>query len=226
MTAHLVDGRPPVHIGRVVTCALLFGGRNRRGTVVDGESLVDAVARLFALLRGRPVAYVLVGGIALRQYVESRNTEDIDLILTPSGLRRLPEIRILDRTADFVRGDFAGLQVDVLLTRNRLFDRVRRHYATVRRFAEGDIVCATVEGLVLLKLYALPSLYRQGNFAKVGIYENDIATLLHAYRPPLEPLLRELAPHLSATDLQAIQEILADIARRIERFGRGLGAET
>jgi hypothetical protein len=35
-----------------------------------------------------------------------------------------------------------------------------------------------VEGLILLKLYALPSLYRQGNFAKVGIYENDVATLL------------------------------------------------
>jgi hypothetical protein len=77
-----------------------------------------------------------------------------------------------------------------------------------------------VEGLLLLKLYALPSLYRQGNFARVGLYESDIATLIHDYRPQLEPLFDELAHHLSPTDLAAVRDVVADIQQRIQRFGR------
>ena len=39
-------------------------------------SLFQAVDRLFGLLEHRKIAYVLVGGIALLQYVDGRNTED------------------------------------------------------------------------------------------------------------------------------------------------------
>jgi hypothetical protein len=53
-----------------------------------------------------------------------------------------------------------------------------RARTTVQRF---DITTATVEGLLLLKLYALPSLYREGNFARVGL--KTIATLLYYYQP-------------------------------------------
>jgi DNA-binding GntR family transcriptional regulator len=67
-------------------------------------------------------------------------------------------------------------------------------------------------------MYALPSLYRQGSFARVSIYENDIATLMHDYRPKIEPLYAELALHLSQTDLAAVREIIAEIQQRIERF--------
>ena len=160
------------------------------------ESLSATVARLFATLDARGIDYLLVGGVALLQYVEGRNTEDLDLILALSSLAAVPEIRIESRKGDFAHGDFDGLQVDLLLAGNALFDEVMRHYRTTRPFAEREIPCATVEGLLLLKLYALPSLYRQGNFARVGLYENDIATLLQAYRPAVEPLLDELARHL------------------------------
>ena len=70
-------------------------------------------------------------------------------------------------------------------------------------------------------MHALPSLYRQGNFARVGLYENDIATLLQEYRPSLELLFTELTPHLSATDLQSIRTIVNEILQRIERFEQG-----
>jgi hypothetical protein len=80
-----------------------------------------------------------------------------------------------------------------------------------------------VEGLLLLKLYALPSLYRQGNFARVGLYENDIAMLMHDYQPDLGPLFEELEPHLSASDIATLRDIVADIRHRIERFGQGFG---
>jgi hypothetical protein len=42
-------------------------------------------------------------------------------------------------------------------------------------------------GLLLLKLYALPSLYREGNFARVGLYENDVATLLSYFAQRPDP---------------------------------------
>ncbi|MEW5985802.1 MAG: hypothetical protein AB1791_04130, partial [Chloroflexota bacterium] len=51
--------------------------------------------------------------------------------------------------------------------------------------------------------------------------EFDIATLLHAYRPPVEPLFAELAKYLSDTDLAAVREITAEIEGRIARFGTG-----
>jgi hypothetical protein len=215
---------PVVHIGKVVRNATVFNLKRRHGANLSTDSLIETVSRLFFLLHQRQVQYVLVGGIALLQYVEGRNTEDIDLIMSLSSLERLPEIHILSQDADFARGTFKELQIDILLTRNRLFQKVRQRYATVRPFVERDIRCATVEGLMLLKLYALPSLYRQGNFTRVSLYENDIATLLHDYKPDVVPLLKELALHLSDTDLAAVREILAEIEQRIERFGRGLGA--
>ena len=100
---------------------------------------------------------------------------------------------------------------------------VQRRYATVQSFYERDIPCATVEGLLLLKLYALPSLYRQGNFVRVGLYENDLATLMHAYQPDLDALFAVLAPHLSVSDMVALRDIVAEIQQRIARFQHGFG---
>ncbi len=187
---------------------------------MQGDDLLQAVSRLFVLLGERRTDYLLVGGIALRKYVEARNTEIIDLIMALSSLEKLPEIRIEKRDDDFARGSFEGVQIDLLLTSNPLFEKVRRQYATTQRFVEREIPCATVEGLLLLKLYALPSLYRQGNFARVALYEGDIATLMHDYRPPVEPLFEELKEHLSTTDLDSLRKIAGEIQERIERFDR------
>ncbi len=71
---------------------------------------------------------------------------------------------------------------------------------------------------MLLKLYALPSLYRQGNFARVGLYENDIATLLHYYQPDVPSLLNEISKYLSQTDFEKIKNVMSDIQYRIKRF--------
>jgi len=190
---------------------------------VDTNSLRQDVARLFTLLHERRVEYVLVGGIAMLQYVEGRNTEDIDLIMALADIHKVPEITLTSRQRDFARGKFGEVQIDFLLTRNPLFAKVRQHYVTLRPFAEQNIPCATVEGLLLLKLYALPSLYRQGNFARVGLYENDIATLMHDYQPELDALFDALAQHLSASDLSTLRDIVAEIQQRIGRFQHGFG---
>lgn len=187
---------------------------------MDPESLLATVDELFELLSHRRVEYVLVGAIAPLQYVEGRNTEDIDLIVALSSLKALPEIALTQRDEYFARGGFAGLQIDLLLTKNPLFDVVRRRYATNGQFGPRSVRVATVEGLLLLKLYALPSLYRQGNFARVALYEGDIVTLMHAYAPNMALLLAELRGHLSASDLAEVRSIVAELQGRIDRFGR------
>jgi hypothetical protein len=220
-----VSVKPKVHIGKVIQNAIVFNFRDLNKNTMNSETLLQSVARLFTLFKEREIEYLLVGGIALLQYVEGRNTEDIDLIMALSSLKKLPEIEITSEDTNFARGEFGELQIDFLLTRNRLFERVRKEYATRQYFVEQEIHCATVEGLLLLKLYALPSLYRQGNFARVGIYENDIATLIYSYQPELDPLLEELTQYLSETDIVAVREIVSEIEQRIDRFGKGLGSK-
>ncbi len=151
----------PFHIGSVIRNALVFDAKNwPEGPPVNTEKLLETVERLFALLHERDIDHLLVGGIALLRYVEGRNTEDLDLILAPSSLQELPEIKVTGEEPNFARATFEGLKIDILLTRNPLFEKVLRDYATPQPFGERTIPCATVEGLLLLKFYALPSLYR------------------------------------------------------------------
>lgn len=209
---------PRVHIGEVIRNAVVFNPETTHDILMNSDLLIETVAKFFSVLHEREIDYVLVGGIALLQYVEGRNTEDIDLIMAVSALEKLPELSLETRDGDFARGNFGNLKVDVLLTSNPLFDAVRKHHTTSRRFVEQEIVCVTVEGLILLKLYALPSLYRQGNFTRVGLYENDVATMMHIHNPPVPSILRELAAHLDASDLNQVKQIVDEIEQRLKRF--------
>jgi len=205
-------------IGSVLCNAVAFDFKNPAEVRMNSDSLISQVEQLFDLFEKREVEYVLAGGIALLTYVEGRNTQDIDLIMALSALEKFPEIEINSQDMYFARGKYRELQIDILLTKNPLFSRVGKEFVTEKQFLERKIRCATVEGLLLLKLYALPSLYRQGSFERVGIYENDIATLLYAYQPKLEPLIAKLEKYLSDTDMKEIGEIISDIQKRIKRF--------
>ena len=185
---------------------------------MNADSLLTQVERLFNLLDSRKVDYVLVGGIALLTYIEGRNTQDIDLIMALPSLAKLPEIKVESQDMYFARGKFGELQIDILLTKNPLFAKVEKKFSTTNKFMDRKIRCATVEGLILLKLFSLPSLYRQGSFERVGIYENDIATLMNAFSPKMEPLFKELGKHLNETDMNSARGIVTDIEARIQRF--------
>lgn len=210
-----------VQIGNVIRNAVVFDVKNWRGDMLHSDSIVQSVQDVFALLEQRKIDYALVGGIALLHYVEGRNTQDIDLLMAVSSLEQLPELKITDKDRFFIRADYHGLQIDILLTQNPLFQRVHTRYVHIQQFLDRSIPIATVEGLLLLKLYALPSLYRQGNFARVGIYENDIATLIHYYMPEIAPLIAELAAFVDASDLAEIRNIVMEIQNRVDRFKKG-----
>jgi hypothetical protein len=207
-----------IQIGNVIRNAVVFNVKNWLGGMMNSDSLIQSVQDLFAVLEQRKIDYVLVGGIALLHYVEGRNTQDLDLLMALSSLEKLPELKIASKDNYFVQADYNGLQIDVLLTQNPLFKRVHSNYSKNQHFLDRNIPLATVEGLLLLKLYALPSLYRQGNFARVGIYENDIATLFHYYQPDVSPLLTELSKYVNESDLAEIKSIVKDIQNRLNRF--------
>ena len=205
-------------IGNILRNAITFNFKNSSEAIMNADSLLTQVEQLFHLLESRKADYVLVGGIALLTYVEGRNTQDIDLIMALPSLTKLPEIKIESQDLYFARGKFGELQIDILLTKNPLFAAIDEKYTTTKQFMDRAIRCATVEGLILLKLFALPSLYRQGSFERVGIYENDIATLMNAFNPKTEPLFAELKKHLNETDMEEAHRIVSDIEVRIQRF--------
>lgn len=207
-----------VQMGDVIRHAVAFNIKNWQGKPMNSDSLIHGIQHFFALLEEQQINYVLVGGIALLHYVEGRNTQDLDLLLEVSELEKLPELHITSQDAYFVRATYEELQIDLLLTQNPLFKEVHQNYVQTQPFFDRHIPLATVEGLLLLKLYALPSLYRQGNFARVGLYENDVATLFHYYQPEVATLLTKLAPYLSDTDFKEVQTIVVDIQNRLKRF--------
>ena len=221
MTIHTIH-----EIGTVIRNAVIFNFKNSSDVLGKAESLIAQTEEFFNLLKAREINFVLVNGIALLTYIEGRNTQDIDLIMALPSLTKLPEIKLESQDLYFARGTFGELQIDILLTKNPLFAKVEKSYTTTKQFMDRTIRCATVEGLLLLKLSALPSLYRQvypepcrrGSFERVGIYENDIATLIYTFKPKLENLFTELGKHLNETDMAEVRRIIADVETRIQRF--------
>lgn len=52
----------------------------------------------------------------------------------------------------------------------------------------------------------------------MGIYENDIATLMYTFKPKVEILFAELGKHLNKDDMSEARKIIADVETRIKRF--------
>jgi hypothetical protein len=205
-------------IGEIVRNGVVFDMKNWNRNVASEDSLPQVVDRLFDLLDQRQISYLLVGGVALLSYVDGRNTQDVDFILARQSLSELPELVVAEEDQNFAREAFEQLQVDLLLTQNPLFKLVLQNYSTERPFGDRTIYCVTVEGLVLLKLYALPSLYRQGQFDKVSIYESDITLLMLRYPVDVDALATILKRYILATDWVKLEQIIDDIQARMARF--------
>jgi hypothetical protein len=190
------------------------------GSIPSESQLSGDIRDLLKLLRDRGTPYLLVGGIALLKYIEGRNTEDIDLLISVDSLKSLPELVVEDRNPYFARARFKSLRVDLLFTKNPVFKLVAERFATSHRFDQFEVPCATPEGLILLKLYALPPLYKQGNMQRAALYETDITTLVYLQSPKLDPLLSLLDKHLTPGEMTDLRGIIAEINQRVERMRR------
>jgi len=179
------------------------------------------VADFLALLEGRRIPFVVVGGIALLQHVRGRNTEDIDLIISAPRLGDIPELSIRERTEMFAYGHFSDLRVDILFAEHPVFDLVAKKFTVPLDYHVGRLPTASVDGLILLKLFALPSLYRQFDYDRIAIYEADVTQLLSRSSREDSFFLDLLAPHLLESDRLELARILSDIRDRLRRMKRG-----
>lgn len=191
---------------------------NVRAEPMPGVAVREAIRALFEELRTAQVDYLLVGGVALLAHIDGRNTQDIDMIVAPEEIGRV-RWQAQQHDHDFASATYCGVAVDLLLTTNPVFAAVWRQERMTVLFAGHPVTCATRVGLLVLKLYALPSLYRQGNLARAALYETDILMLLQGTTIDAERLLDSLCPHLSPSDIEELRRILAEQRER-RRFGR------
>ena len=91
---------------------------------------------------------------------------------------------------------------------------ISQHQRTEISFDGHPVSCATREGMLLLKLYALPSLYRQGNLVRAALYEADIFGLQQGAAIDGEQLLATLSDHLAAHDIDELRKILREQRER------------
>ncbi len=187
---------------------------------MNEESLLAATRNFISSLEADKIPHVLVGGLAVLQYIEGRNTRDIDLIIAVEDLDLLPDLVLREKNDWFGSGDVGPLRVDLLFTVNPFFAEVAKKHAEERDFMGTCLRCATPEGIILLKLFALPSLYRQGQVDRAALYETDILMLLR--HTPIEDIIleKQLQPHMTPTDIKALLEVLADIRGRIAKSAR------
>ena len=184
----------------------------------DGN-LLETTRRFIQTLESARIPHVLVGGLAVLQYVDGRNTRDIDLIIAVEDLARLPDFLLEEQNDWFATGTSGPLRVDLLIHRQ---SAVCRGEGSPQRGADvyARLRCATPQGIILLKLFALPSLYRQGNIDRAALYETDILQLLHHHPADREQLLDTLTPHMIPSDIRSLRDVLKDIASRLDHNRR------
>jgi len=204
-----------LHLGSVMYLARA-SRPERSASMPDEPDFIQATDRLLELLKAEGIPHVLVGGLAMRVYVAARNTEDLDLILAAADLPRVTGLQVVEQTDWFVAARYGPLKVDFLLTRNVFFEEVRQLHTEEHDFQGHRVRCATPLGLILLKLYALPSLYRQGQIDRADLYETDITMLLRAYPHDDSTIMATLARHFADHDVYAIGEVLTDIRGRLK----------
>jgi hypothetical protein len=178
---------------------------------------------LFRLLAARRSEYLLVGGLAMLTYVNGRNTRDVDLLMSIATLQQIPELVVEEENDFFSRARFRSVQVDLLLTRNPLFKAVAEQFATKHRFAELEVPAVTVEGLIVLKLYALPSLYRQMDLDRAAMYETDITMLIAHHSPKLQPLIALVNQQMEPGDQKELRKIISECGERVKLLRQRAG---
>lgn len=209
-----------IAINKILTNGIVFDLKNWDKEIMSNDNLLKNVEDLLKVLEQQKINYLLVGSLALLTYIDGRNTQDIDLILSRQDLENFSNILIIDENNYIIKANFNQIVINILLTENKLFNQILKECVTERKFGARLIRCVTIEGLIILKLYALPSLYRQGKFDKVSIYENDILLLMLNYSLELKSILTTLKKYIIKSDLQEIEDILVDIQSRIKRFSK------
>ena len=171
------------------------------------------------LLENKNIKYALVGGAALLTMDDcQRPTDDFDFIIAKADIDGLNELTTESSDRNFGRYAYQGTRIDALYRANPIFEYVMSNCLDSAMIEGKEIVRATPEGIILLKLYALPSLYQQGEQRKAITYENDILGLLiQSVEISFDSVLKVLSSELLPSQIDELRNILEDCQRRAKR---------
>jgi len=108
----------------------------------------------------------------------------------------------------------------VLLAENPVFALVLDAHVTTQSFGSTAVPCATVEGLLLLKFYALPDLYRRSELQRAALYEGDILMLCQRHPTPLSGILATLSPFVDEAAMADLRQVTQETSKRLARLRR------
>lgn len=183
--------------------------------MIDTTLLISFIT----LLESKGIEYALVGGAALLTMDDcQRPTDDFDFIIDKGDIEQIEELERESSDRNFGRYLYQGTRIDALYRDNPIFEYVMTRCLDCAVIEGRDITRATPEGIVLLKLYALPSLYRQGQQRRAMTYEDDISgLLLYCDGISFEKLLKVLSGELLPSQIDKLRSILEDCQRRVQR---------
>jgi hypothetical protein len=186
-----------------------LNSRSHRG-IANGNVTAprDALALFRALDEGR-VNYSVVGGLAMNAYFANREVKDVDVLVSGSALKLIPELHIEEQTNFFVCAQYCQIRVVAYLTENPFFEEVRVEFETKVPIAEMEVAVATAEGLIALNLYAVHCLNRQREFYRIETYEVNIIALLTRCQPAsLERVVTLLRLHIPEEHQEELEDTL------------------
>ena len=171
------------------------------------------------LLESKNIEYALVGGAALLTMDDcQRPTDDFDFIIAKSDIDSVNELTAESSDRNFGRYSYQGTRIDALYRANPIFEYVMGNCLDSAIIEGKEIVRATPEDIILLKLYALPSLYQQGEQRRAITYENDILGLLiQSVEIDFDSVLKVLSRELLPSQIDKLSNILEDCQRRAKR---------
>lgn len=182
--------------------------------MIDTAQLISFIT----LLDAKGIEYALVGGAALLTMDDGkRPTDDFDFIIAKADIEQVEELERESSDRNFGRYLYQGTQIDVLYRDNPIFEYVMQNCLDSTLVEGKEITRATPEGIILLKLYALPSLYQQGQQRRAVTYENDIlGLLLQPIEVGFDRLLEVLSGEFLPSQIDELRNILEDCQRRAE----------
>lgn len=202
-----------LNIADVLYHGIAFDPKNWNRDAV-ARDIAAASERLLDALKRDQIPFTLVGDLAMLSHIEGRNTCVIDLIVSLSDLTQVQGIEVQEVNEQFAMIRYAGLRVNALRPECPVFQLVHRQFSELREFEHRTIRTATMEGLMLLKLFAIPAFHRSHQIEKTGLCEADITSLIHHGCTTGAELLQSLKPHLEEGEFSELRQVLTDLEKK------------
>ncbi len=198
---------------RELRASLDFAVREAGAYFGKGGRLVETLRRLAARLDAEGIPYALVGGMALGEHGYLRMTEDVDILLSPSGLQRFCDrfvgwgyVATPTGASRSFRDTESGVRVEVLVSGEYPGDGKPKPVS----FPDPVGVTAGADGLRVLSLPRLVELKLASGMTAPHRLRDlaDVQEIIKAQRLD-ERFAEQLDPSVRATFLDLLRAVRA-----------------